>query len=817
MKEHSNLQNRDFVTDFFENFSIKLLLYITRKSILFILIFTILAFLLPFLYIRYSTPIYSTTASLIKKKTADNSFMFESSNNLIKNDGEEKLNRDIQILKSEALLKNVTDSFNLNIEYYKLGRISRNRMELYGYYPFTISNNLKITNPELFSTDVYISISKNHYSLTYEVNGNAIKINDLKSGVPFENKDISILLTIVEKNINDKFAVKFKNKNQIIAYIQKNVSINHDNNNVYLSIKNTNTKKSEFILNKLIENFLNYDKKENSEKIESSLVYIQNQLDTFNKEYDISQNKKFNLARQTNTYNPEAQISNNLNILIENEKKIDELKFVVNKLENFKKSLSTNNPSPENSFTGNSLFTEENDANSIQLLILNRNKLLLDYKSNHPLVKAINQQLEDRINTISYQTRIKVKENELLIQTLRGKINNSKSELNSNTELSSEFSKMEKEALMKEKFISDLQEKKNQFQVLKSSIVSDYIILDSPRSSLEPLSPKKNFVYIFSFILFLLATLILILYRYISFDKIVSLNNLTKDTNVPILGVIPFVENAMDLNEKNSSSPRSKIVVLENTKSRVAEAFKKIRANMKYLDENHYKVVATTSTVSGEGKTFVLINLAMVHAILDKKVVLVDLDLRKPRIAKSFNLDNSIGMSKILSNNASIEESIQKLDGISNLDIITSGPIPPNPSELILSSKFNEFLEILKSKYDYIFIDTPPLGIVNESIEIINKVDIPLYIVRSNYSKRAFIDNINEVYNNKQNKNLYIIFNHFGDGASSYVNYGYGYGYGTSYGSNYGEEFKAKHEGYYSEKNTIVKKNWVKRIFNWKL
>lgn len=817
MKDKRLFHERDIVTDFFENFSFKLFKYVARRTLIFILLFSIIAFLVPFLYIRYSVPVYSTAASLLKKKDADNSFILEDANKLIKNEGEEKLNRDIQILKSEALLKNLVDSFKLDIEYYKLGRISKNKMELYGNKtPILVDKTqLCIKNPDIYKSDIIVEVHKTKYDLSYKINGVTVEKNQLKSGQLFENKDILLPLFINDIGTEGRFLIRFNDEKEIISFIQNNISINHDNNNIYLTTKSTNPQKSEFVLNKLINNFLEYDKRENGEKIENSLKYIQDQLDTFNREYDESQRSKSDFVRETNLYDPSSQISTSLSSLVEYEKKIDELKFVVTNLESIKKNLSKNNFTSPNSFSYSDILLEIGNSSNIQTLIASRNKMLLDYTPEHPLVKAVNKQLEEKLTMMSYETRNKIKENELMIQSLRDKINTAKGSLNKSTSLSSEYSKMDKQSLLKEKFITELLEKKNQFQVLKSSIVSDYIVLDSPKSNATAITPKVNLSYILSFIFFIILSVGLILYRYITFDKIVSLDALKRETDVPVLGIVPFVENAVDLNEKKTSSPRSKIVVLEQSKSRVSEAFKKIRANMKYLDSDHYKVVATTSTVSGEGKTFVLMNLAMVHALLDKKVIILDFDLRKPRIAKSFNLDNSYGVSTILSNNASFRDCIQNIDGLNNLDIITSGPVPPNPSELVLSARFSQLLEELKSNYDYVFIDTPPLGLVNESIEIINKVDIPIYIVRSNYSKREFIDNINEVYHNKQNKNLYIIFNHFGDGASGYVNYGYGYG--NNYGNTYNDEFSKKHEGYYSEKNINKNKNWLKAIFSWKL
>jgi len=160
-----------------------------------------------------------------------------------------------------------------------------------------------------------------------------------------------------------------------------------------------------------------------------------------------------------------------------------------------------------------------------------------------------------------------------------------------------------------------------------------------------------------------------------------------------------------------------------------------------------------------------------------------------------------------------IEDCIHRSVGIENLDIITSGPIPPNPSELISSNRFDDLLSELKKSYDYIFIDTPPIGLVNESIEIVHKVDIPLYLVKLNYSYKDFINVLNETDKLKKNSNLFLIVNHYGEGPSRYINASYGHGYG--YGKNY-----ASYDGYYTDMEEVKKSSIFKRILqfiDWKL
>jgi capsular exopolysaccharide synthesis family protein len=188
--------------------------------------------------------------------------------------------------------------------------------------------------------------------------------------------------------------------------------------------------------------------------------------------------------------------------------------------------------------------------------------------------------------------------------------------------------------------------------------------------------------------------------------------------------------------------------------------------------------------------------------------------MRKPRLDKIFDVESHKGVSTILSGQTKIDDCIME-SGIPNLDFITSGPVPPNPSELILLPKLGELLAYLKTKYDYVIIDTPPIGLVTDALEILKVSDYPIYILRAAYSNRSFIHSVNRTINESKIKNLSVVINDFGRGASGYgygygntygYNYGYGYGYGYGYyGSKYGE-------GYYTTESRKKPKSWLTRL-----
>jgi tyrosine-protein kinase Etk/Wzc len=255
------------------------------------------------------------------------------------------------------------------------------------------------------------------------------------------------------------------------------------------------------------------------------------------------------------------------------------------------------------------------------------------------------------------------------------------------------------------------------------------------------------------------------------------------ESPVTILGIIP---------KYTKEIPASQIIVNHNPKSILAESFRSIRTNLQFIaNETEAKVISITSTISGEGKTFVCVNLGGIIAYSGKKVIVLDLDMRRPRIHTAFGLDNSKGMSTLLIGKYKVEDVIQKTEN-DNLDIITAGPIPPNPSELVISSAMDDILNKLKTLYDIIIVDNPPVGLVTDGIAMLQRADYPIYLMRVDYSKREFIYFVDRLYYENQFHKLSIILNgvdfkrqKYGYSYYKYGYYGYGYGYTYGHGNYY--------------------------------
>jgi capsular exopolysaccharide synthesis family protein len=225
------------------------------------------------------------------------------------------------------------------------------------------------------------------------------------------------------------------------------------------------------------------------------------------------------------------------------------------------------------------------------------------------------------------------------------------------------------------------------------------------------------------------------------------------------------------------------------TKNIYMEAFRNIRTNLQFLPGNeNNKVISVTSSVSGEGKTTVASSLAEVLARGNKKVIALDLDMRKASLHKNFDLNNNIGMSNYLTGQNTLEEVTQETD-VYGLKVITTGPLPPNPSELILSTMFTKLLDTLREQYDYIIIDTPPAGLVTDATIIMNYSDISFFIIRAKYTRKEFVKNIDRIAKEHSHNRIGLILN------ATLIGSEYGYGYGASYAYGYGNAQYYKDRG----------------------
>jgi len=340
-----------------------------------------------------------------------------------------------------------------------------------------------------------------------------------------------------------------------------------------------------------------------------------------------------------------------------------------------------------------------------------------------------------------------------------------------------------------------LLEKRAEAGIARASNVPDNRIIDRAGDySSARIRPRERRNLMIAALLGLLAPLAGIILIDLLNNKILDKKDIEKRTAAPVIGYI------------SHNSYSTEIPVVDNPGSTLAESFRSVRTTLKYFFKDiKCPVLSVSSTITAEGKTFISTNLAAIIAMSDKKVLLVGLDLRKPRIHKIFGINNETGVSNFLIGEAKFEDVILKTD-IENLWYAPSGPVPPNPAELIESKMMEDFFEMAKKRFDYIIVDTPPVAIVTDALLISSITDFYLFVVRQRYSSKNTIELLNELYKNQSIKNSGIVINDIS--ISGYYGYGLRYGYSMGYGYNYGYNYynqygkygyADKAKGYYAE------------------
>ena len=331
-----------------------------------------------------------------------------------------------------------------------------------------------------------------------------------------------------------------------------------------------------------------------------------------------------------------------------------------------------------------------------------------------------------------------------------------------------------------------LLQKREENAIALAATANNAKIIDEAIADDIPVSPKRSMIYLIALVLGVGIPVGIIYLIELTKFKIEGRADVEKLTSVPVVGDIPLTD---EKNDKNGS-----IAVFENKNNLMSETFRNIRTNLQFMLDNDQKVILVTSTVSGEGKSFVSSNLAISLSLLGKKVVIVGLDIRKPGLNKVFQLSNKErGITQYLSNpETDLMELVQPSDVNKNLFILPGGTVPPNPTELLARNGLDRAIETLKKSFDYVILDTAPIGMVTDTLLIGRVADLSVYVCRADYTHKAEYTLINELSFEKKLPNLCTVINGVDLKKRKYgYYYGYGkygkhYGYGKRYGYGYG-------------------------------
>ncbi|OYY57303.1 MAG: capsular biosynthesis protein [Sulfurovum sp. 28-43-6] len=510
----------------------------------------------------------------------------------------------------------------------------------------------------------------------------------------------------------------------------------------------------------------NIDKK--TQEATRKLTFVDDQLKKITENLKGSAVKLEEFKISSNTVNLSSKAENIIRQMSENESKLAEITIEEEMLQTLYKQVQSGQNLESivavGSVGGQSLSSM---IKELQDAILKKKALRQDYTEMYPEVRKLSDsigQLKKVIISTIKNLRNSIKERKALFEK---SIAEKQKELNQLPADERMYGQLQRKFVVNEKIYSYLLEKRSETAIIKASTVSKNRIIDRALLPEFPIKPKRKLIVLVGLILGLILGIALAFLREFLDDRIKEEEDVTKHTNVPILGNIPHIKES---NEK--------VFVSSSPKSAIAESFRNLRTNLQFMAKGTQgHVIAVTSTVGGEGKTTVCINLGAIMSMSDKKTVILNLDMRKPTLHQRFGLTNEHGMSTLLAGRTKLADAIQHTE-YANLDVISSGPVPPNPSELIQSELMEKILEKLREVYDVVILDTPPVGLVTDARTLMHFADTSIYVVRAGYSKKVFLKNVEKISTFKDISGLGILLN---DAKMHKNNYGYGYGYGYGY------------------------------------
>ncbi len=760
-------------------------------------------------YLAGIVPVYSVVASIYLNNESQSSSM-----NLF-SDQAQLLNMkstideaELLILKSRNNLIKVVDSLGLSYSYYSVGRF-RDNVE-YGNNPViarldSISLS-KLKSPITILADhddgTYNFVVKSKFEdqeyvekfsakklpVKVELPQGTLTLLPSPTGAKFENKQKILIRNpfAVATGISGALTIEFAQKSKIVV----NIKYSTPSPAMGIDILNTLIK----IYNQDIQTEKNRSAMQTEQFIVERLALVEAELN--DAERDVEDYRRSN---NVTDISKETQMA--MNRSQEADRQLAELEVRQNIIQNVERIIAS-----QDNYTPLPQVIDDANLNAI-ILAYNKkvsqlNSLMEGGTEDNPLIKNLQADLgrsktEIYRGIVNLRNSINVQRNNIIGQESRANTKLSSIPVNER-EL---FGRIRKQTV-KENIYNYLLEKREEISIQKTLATPTARLIDNPSDD-GMIYPNRRMTYMLALVIGLLIPGVIIYCRFIFFPIYKDKDGLAKVTKVPIICEIAQTDGDKDF------------VVSHSETSAVAELFRFLRNNLQFMLNHDKKVILVTSTISGEGKTFIASNVALTFALAGKKTLVMGMDIRRPYLAHRFNRSNERGITTYLSgNDMDINSMISQSDQNENLYVLSAGPVPPNPNELLMSENMKTMMDTLRKEFDFIVIDSAPIGIVSDSLLIAPYTDLQLYVARANYSSKKCLEILHNAVNNGQLSKCYIVMNgvdihsrsysyrrygHYGRGSGS--RYGYGYGYGYSY--SYNGDSKHKH-----------KRGFLRRLFH---
>ena len=763
-----------------------------------------------YIYLYVATPVYNISATVLIKDDKKGG----SSNNVAGLDelglsglitSSQSIDNEIEVLRSKTLVKEVVNYLNLYVTYQDDDQIPSK--ELYKTSPVQV--NMTPQEAEKLKTKVVIEMVL-HPQGSLDVN---VKMEDkeiqkhfekLPAILPTNQGTLSFFQTTdsISSKKNEEVGSPVQDMRHITATISQpmnvarryceNLSIEPTSKTtsvVTVSLKNSSLQRGQDFINQLLEMYNRNTNNDKNEIAQKTAEFIDERIGIISKELGSTEADLETFKRDAGItdLSSDAQIALTGNA--EYEKKQVENRTQISLVEDLKKYLGHNEYEILPSNVGLKDITLAAQIDRYNEMLIERKRLLRTSTENNPAI--INLDTSIRATKANVQATLEGTLQGLFITKadLDREAKRYMRRISDAPGQERQYVSIARQQEIKAGLYLMLLQKREENAIMLAATANNAKIIDDAIADVIPVSPKRSIIYLAALCLGIAIPVVVIYMIDLTKFKIEGRADVEKLTSVPIAGDIPLTD------EKNTKE--GSIAVFENQNNLMSETFRNIRTNIQFMLQNNKKVILVTSTVSGEGKSFTSANLAISLSLLGKKVVIVGLDIRKPGLNKVFNLSSKEkGITQYLANPEMDLMSLVQLSDVNrNLYILPGGTVPPNPTELLARDGLDKAIEILKKNFDYVILDTAPIGMVTDTLLIGRVADLSAYVCRADYTHKAEYTLINELFHEQKLPNLCTIINGvdlkkrkygYYYGYGKYGKYGKHYGYGKRYGYGYG-------------------------------
>ena len=783
------------------------------------------------IYLRYTIPIYQTYAKLLIKEEntsrGRNSLQYSTNLGVVSNST--GIDNEMEILKSSSIAIQAVKDLKLYTTYMSAGKVT-NRL-MYKTQPITV--DIDPLHLDMLNHSISLTITREgknyhvegtYYSTNPEAPGKAYAIDKTFTALPAALGTQTGIITFMPNSTTpmkdgEKMLVRISPPKAVAIGYASGLSIAQSSKSTSIAVLTSNDQSPERAIDYLKQLAICYNRQANEDKNEVAVrteEFINGRLEKINTELGSTESQLESYKKA----NKMVELQMSANQALSNSDQYDQKLAEANTQIALLNSINDYMNQPSNKYETLPANIGISDQSAVSLInkyneiVLERNRLLRSASENSPTVTPLTSQLDDLSSSIRRAMAQAKRSMDIQRNAVASQYGKYNSMIQQTPEQEKTMKQIGRQLEVKAGLYLMLLQKREENSISLAATADKGKLIDDP-TVVGKVAPRSSTIYagalaaglaIPSVVFFLLS-----FFRY----KIEGHDDVARLTRLPIIADVAVAS--------ETAKTKADIVVHENQNNQMEEIFRSMRTNVQFMLKENEKVISFTSSISGEGKTFIAANLAVSFALLGKKVILVGLDIRKPRLAELFEIDDHRhGITNLLTKTVVTAADIQAQtlpSGVNdNLELLMAGPIPPNPAELLTRTSLDDIMDLLKRTYDYVIIDTAPVGLVTDTLQVGRVSNLTVYVCRADYTPKENFELINTLHAENKLPNICVVVNgidlskkkygyYYGYGKyGRYAKYGY-YGKHGKYGryNNYGNYGNYSNSHYSNENDTSVK------------